>query len=168
MQCQETRLQRRIFDSQSGNYLFGSCIKYLLASQGIKTQSMMIKAWHDLQSIKKQKPQALTSILILCKFQTNEPVKLLSCVQLFVIPRTVAYQASLSMEFSRQEYWSRLPFPSQGDLPNPGIEPRSPALQADTLLSELPKIYNSYTYIYIYTLSRTHTQEIFLHLQEQE
>ena len=42
------------------------------------------------------------------------------------------------MEFSRQEYWSGLPFPSPGDLPDPGIEPRSPALQADALLSELP------------------------------
>ena len=55
-----------------------------------------------------------------------------------VIPWTVAYQAPLSMEFSRQEYWSGLPFPSPGDLPDPGIEPRSPALQADSLLSELP------------------------------
>ena len=42
------------------------------------------------------------------------------------------------MGFSRQEYWSGLPFPSPGDLPNPGIEPRSPALQADSLLSETP------------------------------
>ena len=42
-------------------------------------------------------------------------------------------QAPLSMEFSRQEYWSGLPFPSPGDLPNPGIEPRTPALQADSL-----------------------------------
>ena len=49
--------------------------------------------------------------------------------------RTVAHQASPSMEFSRQEYWSGLPFPSLGDLPDPGIEPGSP-LQADTLPSE--------------------------------
>ena len=53
-------------------------------------------------------------------------------------PRTVACQAPLSMEFSRQEYWSGLPCPSPGNLPNPGIEPRSPKLQADSLLSELP------------------------------
>ena len=53
-------------------------------------------------------------------------------------PRTVACQASLSMGFSRQEYWSGLPFPSPGDLPDPGIEPRSPTLQADSLLSEPP------------------------------
>ena len=46
---------------------------------------------------------------------------------------TVARQPPLSMEFSRQEYWSRLPFLSLGDLPHPGIEPRSPALQADSL-----------------------------------
>ena len=50
----------------------------------------------------------------------------------------VDYQASLSMGFSRQEYWSRLPLPSPGDLPNPGIEPGSPALHADALPSEPP------------------------------
>ena len=65
-------------------------------------------------------------------------MKLLSPVQLFATPWTVTYQAPLFMGFSRQEYWSRLPFPSPGDLPNPGIEPRSPALQADALLSEPP------------------------------
>ena len=53
-------------------------------------------------------------------------------------PHTVACQASLSMGFSRQEYWSGLPFPSPGDLLNSGIEPGSPALQADSLLTELP------------------------------
>ena len=46
--------------------------------------------------------------------------------------------SSLSMEFSRQEYWSGLSFPSPGDLPDPGIEPRPPALQADSFLSEPP------------------------------
>ena len=60
-------------------------------------------------------------------------VKLLSHVRLLATPWTVAQQAPPSMGFSRQEYWSRLPFPSPGDLPDPGIEPRSPALQADTL-----------------------------------
>ena len=53
-------------------------------------------------------------------------------------PVTVARQAPLSMGFSRQEYWSGLPFPSPGDLPNPGIEPGSPVLQADALPSEPP------------------------------
>ena len=54
-----------------------------------------------------------------------------------VIPGTVAHQAPLSMGFSRQEYWSGLPFPSPGDLPHPGIKPESPALQADDLPTEL-------------------------------
>ena len=65
-------------------------------------------------------------------------VKLLSRVRLSVTPWTVAYQAPRSMEFSRQEDWCGLPFPSPGDLPNPGIEPGSPALQADALPSEPP------------------------------
>ena len=65
-------------------------------------------------------------------------VKSLSRVRLFATPWAVAYQASPSMGFSRQEYWSGLPFPSPGDLPHPGIEPRSLALQADALPSELP------------------------------
>ena len=67
-------------------------------------------------------------------------VKSLSRVRLFATPRTVAYQAPPSMGFSRQEYWSGLPFPSPGDLPNPGIKPRSPAFQADALTSEPPGI----------------------------
>ena len=65
-------------------------------------------------------------------------MKSLSCVPLFATPWTVAYQAPPSMGFSRQQYWSGLPFPSPGDLPNPGIEPRSPAFQADALTSEPP------------------------------
>ena len=65
-------------------------------------------------------------------------VKSLSRVRLFATPWTVAYQAPPSVGFSRQEYWSGLPFPSPGDLPDPGIEPRSPALQADALQSEPP------------------------------
>ena len=68
----------------------------------------------------------------------EKKVKSLSRVQLFVTPWIVAYQAPQSMEFSRQENWSGLPFPSPGDLPNPGIEPGSPALQADALPSEPP------------------------------
>ena len=64
--------------------------------------------------------------------------KSLSRVRLFAAPQTVAHQAPPSMGFSRQEYWSGLPFPSSGDLPYPGIEPRSPALQAHALTSEPP------------------------------
>ena len=55
-------------------------------------------------------------------------VKSLSCVQLFAIPWTAAYQTPPSVVFSRQKYWSGLPFPSPGDLSDPGIEPASPAL----------------------------------------
>ena len=65
-------------------------------------------------------------------------VKSLSHVRLFATLWTVAHQAPLSMGFSRQEYWSGLPFPSPGDLPNPGIKPGSPTLQADALPSEPP------------------------------
>ena len=65
-------------------------------------------------------------------------VKSLSPVRLLVTPLTVVYQAPLSMGFSRQEYWSGLPFPSPGDLPDPGVKPVSPTLQADALLPEPP------------------------------
>ena len=57
-----------------------------------------------------------------------------SCMQLFATPWIIAHQASLPMGFFRQEYWSGLPFPSPGDLPNPGIKHMSPTLQADSLL----------------------------------
>ena len=70
--------------------------------------------------------------------ENGRKVKSLSRVRLFATPWTVAYQASPSMGFSRQEYWSGLPFPSPGDLPDPGIEPGSLALEADTLTSEPP------------------------------
>ena len=66
------------------------------------------------------------------------------CSQLFATPWTVTHQVSLSMEFSRQEYESELPFPSPGDLPNPGIEPRSPALQADSYHLRHQEIYCYY------------------------
>ena len=61
-----------------------------------------------------------------------------SVIHLFVTSWTVAHQAPLSMGFSRQEYCNELPFPSPGDLPDPGIEPGSPTLQADSLPSEPP------------------------------
>ena len=65
--------------------------------------------------------------------ETKTEVKSLSRVQLFV---TVACRSPQSMEFSRQGYWCRLPFPSPGDLPNPGTEPGLPTLEADSLTSE--------------------------------
>ena len=65
-------------------------------------------------------------------------VKSLSHVRLFGTPWTIAHQAPPFMEFSRQEYWSGLPVPSPEDLPDPGIEPGSPAVRADALTSEPP------------------------------
>ena len=65
-------------------------------------------------------------------------VKSMSRVWLFTTPWTVPYQTSLSTGFSRPEYWSGLPFPSPGDLPDPGTEPGSPTLEADALTSEPP------------------------------
>ena len=88
--------------------------------------------------------------------RTNE-VTLLSRVRLFVTPWTVAHQDSLSMGFSRQEYWSGLPFPYPGGLPDPGIEPGSPALQADALPEKLgSKVRNDRTHTHTHT--HTHTQ----------
>ena len=66
----------------------------------------------------------MTSVTLIWKVK----VKSLSRVRLFATPWTIAYQASLSMGFSRQEYWSGVPFPSPGDLPVPGIEPGSRTL----------------------------------------
>ena len=86
---------------------------------------MLISAIHPLPYT----PAALFFNNFMC-------AQLLSCVQLFATPWTVACQAPLSMGFFRQEYWSGLPFPSPGDLPDPGIKhtsPRSPALQTDSL-----------------------------------
>ena len=100
-------------------------------------------------------------------------VKSLSSVRLFATPWTVAYQAPQSMEFSRQEYWIRLPFPSPEDLPNPGIEPGSPALQAGALpceTREAQKIYNVhictiyiYIYTYIYIYMHKH-KDVYMHI----
>ena len=70
---------------------------------------------------------------------TKVKVKSLSRVRRFATPWTVAYQAPPSMGFSRQECWCGLPFPSPGDLPDPGIEPGSPTLQADALPFEPPE-----------------------------
>ena len=83
----------------------------------------------DIPYKSKQKAERARHIL--------DKVKSLSHVKLFAVPWTVACQAPLSMEFSRQEYWNGLPFPFPGDLPDPGIEPASPALQVASLLLSL-------------------------------
>ena len=77
----------------------------------------------------KGNPDLLLPVGCCCCLVTQSPT--------LVTPWTVACQASLSTGFSRQEYWSGVPFPSPGDLPHPGIKPRSPALQADSLTTEI-------------------------------
>ena len=84
----------------------------------------------DMGSIPGQEPGIPRVCVCVCES--------LSQVQLFATLWTVACQAPLSMEFSRQEYWTGLLFPSPGDFSDPGIEPRSPALQAESLPSEPP------------------------------
>ena len=73
-------------------------------------------------------------------------------VTLFAPPWTVAYQTPLFMEFSRQEYWGGLPFPSPWDLPNPRIKPWSPELQADSLPSEPPEKLIFYIFLNSYKI----------------
>jgi len=89
-------------------------------------------------------------IYIYIYIQCAVAVQYLSHVWLFVAPWTVTHQAPLYMEFSKQEYWSGFSFLSPGDLPDPGIELRSPALQADSLpLSHQGSPYIQYIYIYV-------------------
>ena len=91
---------------------------------------------------KKTSKSTCTTISLQCTEQVSSHVKVkvksLSRVRLFVTPWTVARQAPLSMGFCSQEYWSGLPFPSPGDLPDPGIKPGSPTLEANALTSEPP------------------------------
>ena len=106
----------------------------------------MGKQWKQCQTLFLGAPKSLQMVTAAMKLKDAYSLegKLLSSVQLFGTPWTVAYQAPPSMGFSRQEYCSGLPFPSSGDLPNPGIEPKSeiepryPAFQADALTSEPP------------------------------
>ena len=77
-----------------------------------------------------------------------------SCVGLFEIPQTVSCQAALPIGFSRQEYWSGLPFPSPGNLPDPGIELWFPALQADCLPSDYQTKIGVHVYFQIRVFSR--------------
>ena len=78
----------------------------------------------------------------------NESKNIRQFCPLYVTPWTIDCQAPLSVEFSRQEYWSGLTFPSSGDLPDPGIESGSPALQADSSPSELPGKQKTYSTVH--------------------
>ena len=94
--------------------------------------------WKSGKIMKMEKNKSQTCFWIVQVSVKWSEVKFLSHVRLFATPWTAAYQAPPSMGFSRQEYWSGLPFPSPGDLPDPGIKPGSPAFQADALTSEPP------------------------------
>ena len=100
-----------------------------------------LKDYHAEWSKSKTISYSITYNWNLKMIQTKKKVKVksLSHVRLSATLWTLAYQAPLSMGFSRQGYWSGLPFPSPGDLPNSGIEPRSPTLQAEALPSEPPR-----------------------------
>ena len=105
----------------------------LLAVQGTLKHLLQ----NESQTIKKMAIGTYISIITL---NVKVKVKSLSRVQLFATLWTIVYQASPSMGFSRQEYWSGLPFPSPGDLPDPRVEPRSPTLEAGALTSEPPEV----------------------------
>ena len=91
------------------------CLVHMMDKSELLSQAVTVLVWPSKKHA------------VFCYLDGSE-VKLLSRVQLFEIPRTIAYQASWSMGFSRQEYWRGLSIPSPGDLLDPGIEPRSPAL----------------------------------------
>ena len=101
-----------------------------------------IKVWNRRYTFQAREINRHKNVHFLVFFYHNiytcVKVLVLSLVHLFATQWTVACQAPLSMEFSRQEYWRGLPFPSPGYLPHPGIEPQSPALLADSSLSEPP------------------------------
>ena len=135
-----------IFPTQESDWGLLHCRRTLcqLSYQGSLTKqagasSCFVIVWHWVDSgwdvifsILRQSLRAMV------ERKVSEWAKSLSRVRLFATPWTVTYQASPSMVFSRQEYWNGLPFPSPGDLPDPGIEPGSPALPTDALLPEPP------------------------------
>ena len=112
-----TKLHELVLPSFKGFFGLRAILVSVLSK--MSSWTVIASALYSISLIVCLSLEALRNIVI---------VKLLSRVQLFVTPWTVAYQAPPSMGFSKQVYWSGLPFPSPGDLPNPGIEPRSPAL----------------------------------------
>ena len=104
------------------------------------TKAVSVPA-HKTGKENKDNPWKIVSSHLFQHFWTTFYFDITSIIQLCLTlcdPQTVAHQGPLSMVFSKQEYWSGLSFPSPGDLPDPGIKPGSPALQADSVLSELP------------------------------
>ena len=119
----------------------GESISFLTSpSTGINPTKRISASWPHLNQITSKRPHLSMlsyqgGVCGVCVCVCVCVCVLVSHVQLFAIPRTIACQPPLSMEFPRQEYWSGLPFPSPGDLPISGIESWSPALEADSLLS---------------------------------
>ena len=105
------------------------------AVHGVAKSQTRLSDWTELIFFISHDHFNMTQLIYLDKVK----LKLLSRIQLFATPWTVACQDPQSVGFPRQEYWSGLPFPSPGDLPDPGIEPRSPALQAAASLCEPPE-----------------------------
>ena len=115
---------------------FPSPVDHILWELSTITQPSWV-AQHGMAHSFIELDKAVVHVISLIEVKWSE-VKSLSHVQLFATLWIVAYQAPPSMGISMQEYWSGLPFPSPGDLPNPGIKPGSPALEADILTSEPP------------------------------
>ena len=122
-----TTKKEHTFNSLVFFQYFKACI-FSLASPRINTSQ---KHTERISRQEARKIKAKTS-------EAQARAQSLRCVRLFVTPGTVAHQAPLSLAFSRREHWSGLPCPPPGDLPNPGIEPRSPKFQVNSLPSEPP------------------------------
>ena len=114
------------------------------------TYAYILCIYNNITLLIKRNTHLLKSASSLVELVTYIHMFVLGCVQLSEIPWTSACQAPLSMEFSRQEYWSGLPFSPPRDLFNTGIKPRSPTYQADSLPTEPPGKPHIYTHTYIY------------------
>ena len=118
--------------------LWKCCTQYASKFGKLSSGRKTGKGQFSFQSQRKAMPKNAQTTAQFHASHTLAKVKSLSRVWLFATPWIAAYQAPLSIGFSRREYWSGLPFPSPGDLPNPGTKPSSPAFQADSLPSEAP------------------------------
>ena len=124
------------FDLLAVQETLKSLLQHHSSKASILQHSDFFMVWHPYTTTGK--PLNYTDLCQQSNVRYKVKVKSLSRVRLFATLWTVAHHVPQSMGFSRQEYWSGLPFPSPENLPDPGIEPRSPALQADALTSEPP------------------------------
>ena len=120
------RLRYKATVGPKGHVYVQKWVVYLLTGILGRRKTFWQKGFSRYRNVSKQRMLSVKSSVW----------KSFSCVRLFVTPWTVAHKTPLSTDFSRKEYWSGLPFPSPGDLPESGVEPRSPTLQADSLPSE--------------------------------